>query len=207
MWSRIALACALIAGLSACGANAPYAPDEAVRAAAFVADAPPSVTLFTVINNRSGGGAHSGLMINGTQRVMFDPAGSWYHPNMPERNDVHFGMTDRMIAYYIDYHARETYRVVQQTVPVSPEVAQMVMNNALAYGAVPQAQCANSISGVLSGVPGFENVDRSWFPKRLMNDFATLPGVVEKVTTDADADDNHGVLLQQQVAVADAVAE
>jgi hypothetical protein len=200
MWSRIAFAFALIAGLSACGANAPYAPDEAVQAAAFVAEGPPSVTLFTVINNRSGGGAHSGLMINGTQRVMFDPAGSWYHPNLPERNDVHFGVTDRMIAYYVDYHARETFRVVQQTVPVSPAVAQQVMNNALAYGAVPSAQCANSISAVLSGVPGFESVSRSWFPKRLMADFAALPGAVEQVTTDADADDNHGVLLLQQTA-------
>jgi predicted small lipoprotein YifL len=198
MLRRPVLALALLAALAGCGAKSVYAPDEAVQAAAFVADAPPSVTLFTVINNRSGGGAHSGLMINGSQRVMFDPAGSWYHPNMPERDDVHFGMTDRMIAYYIDYHARETFRVVQQTVPVSPEVAQLVMNNALAYGAVPQAQCANSISNVLSGVPGFESVSGSWFPKRLMNEFATLPGVVEKVTTDADADDNHGVLLQQQ---------
>ncbi|MGL4320958.1 MAG: hypothetical protein ACRCS3_08855 [Paracoccaceae bacterium] len=200
MWAKAVLSLAVFLGLSACAAKAPYAPDEAVQAAAFVAEGPPSVTLFTVINNRSGGGAHSGLMINGAQRVMFDPAGSWYHPNMPERDDVHFGMTDRMIAYYVDYHARETFRVVQQTVPVSPEVAQLVMNNALAYGAVPQAQCTNSISTVLSGVPGFESVSRSWFPKRLMNDFAALPGVVEQVTTDADADDNHGVLLLQQTA-------
>jgi hypothetical protein len=198
MWSRIALAFALVAGLAACAAEAPYAPDEAVQAAAFVAEGPPSVTLFTVINNRSGGGAHSGLMINGNQRVMFDPAGSWYHPRMPERNDVHFGMTDRMIAYYVDYHARETFRVVQQTVPVSPEVAQQIMANASGYGAVPPAQCSRSISAVLDGVPGFEGLRGSWYPKRLMEQFAELPNVVEVVTTDADADDNHGVLLQQQ---------
>ncbi|MGL5010389.1 MAG: hypothetical protein ACRC6I_10935 [Paracoccaceae bacterium] len=200
MWTRSAAALALVAGLAACAEKAPFAPDEAVQAAAFVAEGPPSVTLFTVINNRSGSGAHSGLLINANQRVMFDPAGSWYHPNLPERNDVHFGVTDRMIAFYVDYHARETFRVVQQTVPVSPEVAQMVMNNALAYGAVPPAQCTNSISRVLSDVPGFESLESSWFPKRLMASFAELPGVTEIVTTDADADDNHGVLLDQQVA-------
>ncbi len=198
---RLTIAAASIAALAGCAANAPFASEAEVAAAAFVADAPPSVTLFTVINNRSGGGAHSGLMINGSQRVMFDPAGSWYHPRLPERNDVHFGMTDRMIAFYVDYHARETFRVVQQTVPVSPAVAQQVMNNALAYGAVPQAQCSRSISNVLADVPGFEVLGSgSWFPKRLMDDFAQIPGVTQIVTTDEDADDNHGVLLQQQAA-------
>lgn len=203
MWTRFALALTVVAGLSACAEKAPYAPEEAVRAAAFVAEGPPSVTLFTVINNRSGGGAHSGLMINGSQRVMFDPAGSWYHPNLPERNDVHFGVNDKMIAFYVDYHARETFRVVEQTVQVSPEVAQQVMNNALAYGAVPPAQCTRSLSAVLNGVPGFESLNGTWFPKRLMEQFAELPGVVEKVTTDADADDNHGVLLTQQTVAAE----
>jgi hypothetical protein len=195
---RAPVAVIALLGLAACAAEAPYASDAEVAAAAFVAEAPPSVTLFTVINNRSGGGAHSGLMINGNQRVMFDPAGSWYHPRLPERNDVHFGVTDRMIAYYVDYHARETFRVVQQTVPVSPAVAQQVMANALAYGAVPPAQCSNSIGNVLDGVPGFESLSGTWFPKRLMDDFAELPGVTQIVTTDEDADDNHGVLLQQQ---------
>jgi hypothetical protein len=196
---RLILAVACLAALAGCAAEAPYASDAEIQAAAFVAEAPPSVTLFTVINNRSGAGAHSGLMINGNQRVMFDPAGSWYHPRMPERNDVHFGMTDRMIAYYIDYHARETFRVVQQTVPVSPAVAQQVMANAMAYGAVPPAQCTRSISNVLADVPGFEALGGgSLFPKRLMEDFALLPGVKEVVSTDTDADDNHGVLIQQQ---------
>lgn len=197
MFTRFVLALTVVAGLSACAGKAPYATDEAVQAATFVADAPPSVTLFTVLNNRSGGGAHSGLLINGSQRVMFDPAGSWYHPRLPERNDVHFGITDKMIAFYVDFHARETFRVVQQTVPVSAAVAQQIMNNALAYGAVPPAQCTHSVSAVLRDVPGFESLNGTWFPKRLMESFAELPGVVEKVITDEDADDNHGVLLVQ----------
>ena len=76
MFTRAAPLIAILA-LTACAAKAPFAPDAAVQAAAFVAEGPPSVTLFTVINNRSGAGAHSGLMINASQRVMFDPAGSW----------------------------------------------------------------------------------------------------------------------------------
>jgi hypothetical protein len=195
---RILLCLAACLMLVACGGAEPiWAPDAQVQTAAFVSDAPPSITLFTVINNRSGAGAHSGLLINGTQRVIFDPAGSWYHPNLPERNDVHYGMTDRMIAFYIDYHARVTFRVVEQTKLVSPEVAALVMQRAMAYGAVPKAQCANSISSILGGVPGFESIKNTWFPNKLSAEFAALPGVTSRVITDDDADNNHGVLLVQ----------
>jgi hypothetical protein len=204
MWSRIALAATLCAGLSACGAQSVYAPDEAVRAATFVSDEPPSITLFTVISNRSNAGAHTGLLINGNQRVMFDPAGSWTHPQLPERNDVFFGVTDQMINYYVDYHARETFRVMEQKVYVSPEVAQLVMGRAMAYGAVPQAQCSNSTSQILAGVPGFQPIRTTWFPLKLSEQFAELPGVTTRVITDQDADDNHGVLLTQATQTAPA---
>ena len=123
MWSRFAFALAVCAGLSACGATSVYAPDDAVRAATFVSGEPPSLTLYTVISNRSNAGAHTGLLINGSQQVMFDPAGSWTHPRLPERNDVFFGVNDKMVNYFIDYHARETFRVMEQKVFVSPEVA------------------------------------------------------------------------------------
>ena len=77
---------------------------------------PTSVTLYTVLSTRSGAGAHAGLLINGSERVLFDPAGTWRHPKLPERNDVHFGITPKMVDFYIDYHARETYDVVEQTI-------------------------------------------------------------------------------------------
>lgn len=195
MFPKAFAALAFVA-LTACGAaNAPYAPDEAVAAAHFVAAGPPSVTLFTVVNNKSGGGAHSGLMINGSERVLFDPAGSWYHPNRPERNDLHYGIDDRMVAFYIDYHARVTYRVIEQTVPVSPQVAELVMARAKANGAVPKAHCADSISQILQDVPGFESISGTWFPNKLSEAFGALPGATTKVIMDDDADDNHGVLM------------
>jgi hypothetical protein len=185
--------------LSACGMSAEptWAPDDKIAAARYVHDGPTSLTLFTVINNRSQEGAHAGLMINGSERILFDPAGTWRHPAVPERNDVHYGITEKIKAFYIDYHARETFRVVEQTVVVPPEVAEMVATRAKAYGAVPKAQCARSISSVLQGVPGFESIGGTWFPKALMRDFAALPGVTERTITDTDADKNHGVLLVQ----------
>ena len=196
---RNALALLGLVLLSACGAggtsSAPDAPDSAILAARYVPDGPPSVTLFTVVNNQSGSGAHSGLLISGSERVLFDPAGSFNHPRLPERGDMHHGMSDPMVAFYIDYHARETYRVIEQTVPVSPGVAELVLARARARGAVAKSFCANSISGILRDVPGFETIGSTMFPNRLSADFAQLPGVTTRTITDDDADDNHGVLL------------
>jgi len=141
---RAVLALLALLTLAACGAEPKWAPEEQVQAARYVHDGPPAITLFTVINNRSGSGAHSGLMINGSERIMFDPAGTWNHPRIPERNDVHFGITPRIVNFYIDYHARETFRVVEQTVVVSPGIAELVAQRAKAYGAVPKAQCARA---------------------------------------------------------------
>jgi hypothetical protein len=194
---RLFLALAAALSLSACAAERVYAPDEAVAAAAYVHAGPPAITLYTVTSTRNGAGAHSGLLINGNQRLMFDPAGTWRHPRLPERNDVHFGMTPKMVNFYIDYHARETYDVVEQTVVVTPEVAAIAMQRALAYGAVPKAQCTTAVSSILRGVPGFESMPSTLFPKRLMQSFGELPGVTTRKITDDDADQNHGVLMVQ----------
>jgi hypothetical protein len=193
------LAFAALTALGACSTAEPvWAPDEAVAAAHFVAEGPRSITLFTVLSNRDNSGAHSGLLINASEQVMFDPAGTWHHPALPERNDVHYGITSKMVAFYIDYHARETYRVEEQTLVVAPEIAELVMQRAKAYGAVPKAQCANSISSILRGVPGFESVPATWFPTKLAKGFGALPGVKTRIITDDDADNNHGVLIVQQ---------
>jgi len=186
-----------VAALSACGADNEYASDAAVAQARYVAEGPTSITLFTVLSTRNGSGAHSGLLINGSERVMFDPAGTWHHPALPERHDMHYGMSDKMVAFYIDYHARETFDVLEQTILVTPQQAETAIAQARAYGAVPKAQCARSVSIILSGVPGFENFGTTWSPKRISADFAAVPGVTSRVITDDDADENHGVLLVQ----------
>lgn len=194
---RLLLALCATLTLTACGAEPVWAPDEAVAAARYQHPGPTSVTLYTVLSTRSGSGAHAGLLINGSQSVLFDPAGTWRHPMLPERNDVHFGITPKMVNFYIDYHARETYDVVEQMIEVTPEVADLIMARALAYGAVPKANCTIALSRILDGVSGFESLPKTWFPKRLMEGFAELPGVTTRRITDDDADDNHGVLLVQ----------
>jgi hypothetical protein len=184
--------------LAACGGGeSKWASDADVAKARYANTGPTSITLFTVLSVANGSGQHSGILIKGSENVMFDPAGTWQHPRLPERNDVHFGMSPVMEDFYIDYHARETYDVVKQTILVSPEVAEIAMQRAMAYGAVGKAQCTIATSSILRGVPGFEALPHTYYPKKLMEAFGKLPNVQTRKYTDTDTNNNHGVLLVQ----------
>lgn len=194
---RAAAALLALGLLAACGADHVYDPPEAVAAARYVdADDPPYVTLFTVINNQNDAGAHSGLLINGSQRVLYDPAGTWFSPQSPERGDVHYGITDPILRFYIDYHARLSYRVLEQTVPVSRETADRLIALAEAAGPANKAYCAMTLSGILDQIPEFQQAIRStWYPKVLSKLFGRLPGVSETVIYDTDSNDHKAMLL------------
>ncbi|MFN3993454.1 MAG: hypothetical protein ACK4IU_11170 [Tabrizicola flagellatus] len=195
---RILCGLVVALALAACGADSKWAPQEQVDAMRFVAGPPTYITLYTVVNTRTGSGAHSAILVNASERVIFDPAGTWYHPKLPERNDVHFGMSDKAVAFYLDYHTRITYNTIEQTVYVSPEVAELVLARVKAYGAVPKAMCTQATSSILRGVPGFESLPQTFYPRKLSEAFGRLPGVTTRVVTDDDADDNHGVLMRQR---------
>lgn len=192
---RLSLILAATLTVAGCGAKSVWAPDDAVAKAAYRSDKPPSVTLFTVISTSTGSGGHSALMINGSQRVIFDPAGSWYHPRVPERNDVDFGITEQMYKFYIQYHARKSYFVREQRVDVSLAQADAMIRAAEAQGPTPQAFCASSVSSVLDKVPGFGSISHTYFPVTLSDQFAALPGVTAKDHYSDDPDDNSGVLM------------
>ncbi|MDX1785830.1 hypothetical protein [Roseovarius sp. ZX-A-9] len=186
--------CAMFA-LSGCAAERVWATDEEVSRAAYSYDGPTRLTLFTMVNNRTGNGAHTSLMINGNQRVIFDPAGSFKHETIPERNDVLYGITPPVVDVYTRYHARKTYHVRIQTLDVSPEVAQRAIALVQNYGAVPAAQCAKSTSEIMAQLfPG--QIVAGWYPKKLAEQFARVPGVTEKVLHEYDDDDNSKVLAE-----------
>ncbi|MBL9049044.1 MAG: hypothetical protein JNK19_02905 [Tabrizicola sp.] len=194
---RLAFCLMALLGLAAC-AEPKWAPEQEVQAVRFVAGPPNYITLYTVVNKSTGSGAHSAILVNGSERLIFDPAGTWYHPELPERNDVHFGMNDKAIAFYVDYHTRKTYDTIEQKIFVSPEVAEMVLQRVKAHGAVAKAMCTNATSSILRGVPGFESLPQTFYPKKLSKEFGKIPGVTTRVITDNDDDNNHGVLLLQK---------
>lgn len=166
--------------LSACVAQLPWASDERVARASYKDPSPPSITLITVVANGSNSAGHSALLINASQRVIFDPAGTWYNKDVPERADMLYGITPKMLQYYIDYHARKRFRVVMQTKEVSPEVAEIAMRNAIKSGASFSGFCAANTSKILSQTPGFEGFPTSIWPMNAVKAMAKVPGVTTR---------------------------
>jgi len=171
----ILLLCAALS-LTAC-AKEIYAPDSLVQQASYVHEGAPTLTLLTMISNKTGSGGHSSLMINASERIMYDPAGRWWSSIVPERNDVLFGITPDVLKRYNSFHARDTHHVVIQEIEVSAKVAQIAYRAALQQGASHDAMCANNTSKLLSNVPGFESIGITWSPAGLSKKFEKLPGV------------------------------
>jgi len=169
---------ALVALLAGCAAdNSPDSPIEAVQAAAYQAPGPKTLTIFTMVNNRTGSGGHTALMVNGSQRVIFDPAGSFRDPRVTERGDVLYGVTPGWLQAYKSAHARSTYHVVSQEFVVTPEQAEKALRLVQANGAVPGAFCANATTAILSQIEGFGGVKQTFYPVKLMEQIESFPGV------------------------------
>ncbi|TVP98237.1 MAG: hypothetical protein EA338_08470 [Roseinatronobacter sp.] len=173
--TAIFLLCALFL-LSACGQQI-WASDAEVQAARHHHGGAPELTLVTIMNYASKRGDHTALFINGSERVIFDPAGSWTLATIPERNDVHFGMTYAAGASFYASHVRPSHYAVVQRLVISPEVAEQAMALALQAGPVPPARCASATSALLRKLPGFDGIRSTIFPQALMSSFAQLPGV------------------------------
>lgn len=167
----------------------PYASDERVKASAYREPGPDTFTIFTMVSNRTGKGAHSALMINGTQRVIFDPAGSFVNERVPEQDDVLYGVTPAVLQGYKSAHARSTFHVVSQTLEVTPEQAAIAMQLAMSNGPVARAFCTSATTGLLQQVPGFGDIEQVMFPARLMEQIAARPGVVEEKYFEDDEGD------------------
>lgn len=195
---RSILAFLALAVMAACGGPAEpvWAPDVEVQRYRFSNGEPRSLTLYTVISTETGSGGHTALKVNGSEQVLFDPAGTFRMPTAPERNDVIYGFTPRVEAVYVDYHARETFNLVRQEIIVPPEVAEQALREVQQYGAVPKAQCSLAVSRILRRLPGFEGFGVSYWPKSTMKTFERYGAGPGETITDDDADDNHGVLFR-----------
>lgn len=180
--------------LAGCAADPVWAPDEAVQAAQYRHPGPPRLTLFTMISNDTGAGGHTSLMINASQRVIWDPSGTFHHETIPERNDLLYGITPAVADVYTRYHARKTWHVIIQELDVTPEVAERALALAQGYGAVPNAYCTVSTSAILRQLPGLDGLRQTMFPVKLADQFRKVPGVRERVLHEYDSDDNSRVL-------------
>ena len=172
--------------LVACTADHKWASDAEVARAHYVDPNPPYITLFTSINTRTSAGVHSALLINGTERVLYDPAGSWELPAAPEREDLHYGMTPPVLASYADFQGTAPFQLVQQTIFVTPEVAEQIKQAAIAHGSANKAACTNAMGQILHTIPAFAALPSTLFPKKMSVAFGQLPGVQTRVVTSLD---------------------
>ena len=175
---RLLTGLAVVALVAGCAAdNSPDSPPEAVAAAAFRAGGPKTLTVFTMVNNRTGSGGHTALMVKASQTVIFDPAGSFRDPRVVERGDVLYGMSPNWVQSYKSAHARDTYHVVSQEIPVTAAQAEQALQLVASNGAVPGAYCANATTSIMAKVDGFQNIENTFYPLKFMEQVATLPGV------------------------------
>jgi len=177
---RSTVALVALAFLSGCVAQLPWASDERLASAVYTHAGTKSVTLMTVIANDNGSAGHSALLINASQRVIYDPAGTWSNRRVPERADMLYGITPTMLQYYLDYHARKRFHVVMQTKTLSAEAAETLFRIAIENGASMAGMCANNTSHILSRTPGFAGFPVGLWPKDAVAAFAELPGVTTK---------------------------
>lgn len=187
--------------VAGCATKQPFADDAALAAVRYTSPEPPSITLYTMVNNRTGKGGHSALLINASETIIFDPAGSFYADIVPERNDVLFGISPRIEQAYRSAHARTTFHVVRQTIPVTAAQAETAYRLALGNGAVPGAFCTNATSGLLRQVPGFGNLKSTFYPTNLQQQFAALPGVVTDKYYEGDDADLKAALARGNAAL------
>ncbi|MEX0318914.1 MAG: hypothetical protein AB3N21_13220 [Ruegeria sp.] len=191
---RVLIVCALALGVAGCTDRGPEADPATIAAAAYRAPGPATLTLYTMVNNRTGSGAHTSLMINARERIVFDPAGSFYADVVPEKDDVLYGITPAVEKAYRGSHARSTHHVIVQNVEVTPQQAEIAYQLAKQMGPVPGAYCANYTARLLQQVPGFEQIDVVFQPVKLADQFGSLPGVVtEKYYENDDADLQKGL--------------
>lgn len=208
----VILSIAALAILSACAQPKTAPAVDVTRVAYTDTEHPTSLTLMTMISNRNGSGGHTALLINASQRVIWDPAGTWWNKEVPETNDVLYGINPAAFDLYLDYHARPEYRVVMQTINVSPEVAEQALRAYAATGAAAKATCANRTSAVLNTLPGFQGMPHTWYPRKLMEAFGTLPGVQTSVIFD-DVNEDQGIApgdyrtVQGTAAITDGIGD
>lgn len=196
---RLLTGLALAALLAACAVDtSPDSSPAAVAAAAFSPSGPKKITVYTMINNRTGNGAHTAMLVNGSQQVIFDPAGSFRDARVVEKGDVLYGMTPSWIQAYKSAHARETFHVVSQEMTVSAEQAETALRLVQNNGTVPAAYCASVTTGLLKQVPGYSDIESTFYPAKLMEQLEKRPGVITTRYYENDSGDVIDAVRAQQ---------
>ena len=179
----------VVLAVAGCAENV-YAPDAFVQAARYESSEPAYVSLMTMVNRENDKGAHSAILVNGSQVALYDPAGTFRHEELPERGDVFYGITPRWKEVYEWYHARDTTYVVEHRLAVSRSFADQVIARMEAQGPSPKLFCGINVAEVLRDFETFSDIPRSYYPSKIMDAFKAVPGVTERRVYQEDTGQN-----------------
>ena len=188
---RSIIAISMMVVLSAC---ADFENDDpaVVSSRMYVSEEAPFVALLTMVNESGDYGEHSGILINASQTVLYDPAGSFrYEEELARSRDIHYGMSPRMVDYYKRYHARFGYYVVSQKIYITAEEAEALFREANRIGTTGQLRCGLSASSVLNSIPRFANIPTTYWPGKIMDAMAEVPGIETSYTRENDIGQNY----------------
>ncbi len=161
-------------------------PQSEILDARFTNPAPSSVTLLTVVSLGGTFTTHSALLINASQQVLYDPGGSFRHPDTARASDVNYGMTPKIVADYKSYHARVGHFVMAQKLELPAELAEELLRRAQQRGATAFLWCTVSTSWVLRGLEMFAHIPITHYPEDVAKIFAQIPGVETSYTIEND---------------------
>lgn len=163
-----------------------------VSSRAYISEEAPYVALLTMVNDSGDHGEHSGILINASQTVLYDPAGSFrYEEQLARSRDIHYGMSPRMVDYYQRYHARFGYYVVTQKIYITAEEAEALFRKANEIGTTGQLRCGHSASSVLNSLPRFANIPTTYWPGKIRDAMAEVPGIETSYTRENDVGQNY----------------
>jgi len=176
---RIFLALIFAGLLSACTGSTDLPPADQIARKAYVSGSPASVTLVTMKS------------VKGSERVLYDPAGSFSLPKYAHENrDVHYGITDEIMEIYNFYHARKSHFVEMLELPVSRAMADQLIARAVEVGPQPKMFCARAVGQVLKPVGPFGDVPITFYPEPVHAAFAEIPGVKRTEVREGDVGQN-----------------
>ncbi len=162
-----------------------------IAAVQHVSGEQPYIALMTMVGTKNNRGAHTALLINASQRVIYDPAGTFKHHTLAERGDVQYGITDQALEFFKRYHARDDFYVHTQRVAVSAETAEQVLRRTQQQGPSPKMFCTINTGQILADIPQFSFITPTLFPEKLRSQFAQIPGVQDSKLYESD----HGKLI------------
>jgi hypothetical protein len=185
-----AFCCALL--LAGCGGLDPSADADLLQelraeTSYFPDNAPPSATLLLSEHKGGSGAVHAALVITGSERVIYDPSGSFTHPDTRRLGDVVYGASDPVVEMFALHNADKDHDAMMRRIPLSAEEAEQMLARARSRGGAMPGYCAKSVADVMRAAPRFAAMRDTFWPSNVLEDFVQFGPVETRVVSDTDS--------------------